>query len=107
MMEKYNLGTTAYSAVIRTRINGTSLVIHGAGEIRNGLTRGKYHLERQALFCPNYLQALIITGYPNATADTGGAINPFKRKSYEYTRQLTFETGDVCDLRARCEQLGN
>jgi hypothetical protein len=95
-----------YSAILEGSVNQAHIRLEGQGQIdeRLGLTSGTYRLQAMPKdMNPILLTAVLITGYPNASAETNGVSNPFKGRSYSYDRQIEFSGGEILRLRTVCE----
>lgn len=99
-----------FTATLDGRLNSVPMRLQGGGTIDHefGRTEGAYVVTEAPLdFSPYLLGPMLITGYPNASRSLGGAQNIFKGRSYRYTRQIGFRTGDQFTLRADCVLAGN
>jgi hypothetical protein len=99
-----------YTAVLNGCVNDQEIIVTGAGKIivRDGLTEGTYELVKLPTeFDPAVLEAVLITGYPNACAPLDGSPNVFQGKSYHYRRLLSFQENEQLLLNAVCQVDGN
>ncbi len=93
-----------YRAVVSGCLNGYRICVRGEGTIdeERGETTGQYEIEAVPPGVdPRLFVAVMVTGYPNASASADGVENPFKGVSYRYARELAFATGEHLDYSAR------
>jgi hypothetical protein len=95
-----------FIATVDGSLNSVPMRLHGQGTIDHdvGRTEGAYVLtEAPPDFSPYLLGPMLITGYPNASRSAVGVENIFKGRSYRYTRQIAFRTGERIQLAAECD----
>lgn len=98
-----------FVATLDGRLNAVPMRLTGRGTIDHeiGRTEGAYVLTASPLdFSPYLLGPMLITGYPNASRSMAGVLNLFRGRSYRYTREIRFRTGDCIRLAAECEVKG-
>ena len=94
-----------FTAILTGSINNEPIRLNGKGSInpQKGLTDGYYNLQEVPTdFSPVLLSAVLITGYPDASASLDGASNIFQGRSYEYNRNLIFGNGGELNLNTSC-----